>query len=215
MERRILILTIALIAILAVVNTTVYAYRWITGTITVGDATTATGAACTGFYSSADQSGIPLPTVGTNYNAPTYGGNTITVTPGNTVCQFTYNNTDYYLYESIQVSIPVTVGSWYIQDFYGFGYYSGSDPVYVYFRVDEDATDGGVLTTAYLIIRDTNGNELDRINLLTLGNMTDPLTLNPGGAFRLDLYIDAAAAGSVSFKVGVYVTQTSGEAPAP
>lgn len=211
MERKILLLTIALITILAVVNATVYAYRWMTGTITVGDATTATGAACTGFYSSADQENIPLPKAGTNAGHPTYGSNRILVTPGNTACRFNGHS----LYESINVELNITTGYWYIQDFYGFGYYQGSAPVYVYFRLEDDANDNGILETAILRLRNaTNDAYVNELDLLQ-GTMRGPIILNPGDALKLDLIINATSTGSVSFRVGVYVTQTSGEAPTP
>jgi hypothetical protein len=210
-DRRLLLLTVAVIAVVGVVNATVYAYRWITGTINITGPDQATGAACTGFYSSSAQSGIDLPPAGTNYNAPTYGGNEISITPGNIVCQWTVGQNTYYLYESIEVTIPVTVGSWYIQDFYGFGYYRGTGSIYVYFRVDQAAS--SPLTTAYLIIRDSGGNEIGRIDLMTTGSMTSAITMSPGSGLRLDLYFDAGGTGTVTFKVGVYVTQESGEAP--
>lgn len=211
MDRRLLLLVVAVVALVGVVNATVYAYRWIQGTVTIAGPGQATGAACTGFYSSTEQ-GIPntyLPEVGKNYNAPTYGTNTITVTPGNVVCTFD----SYNLYESIEVTIPITVGSWYIQDFYGFGYYRGTGSVYVYFRVDETNL-SSLLTTAYLIIRDTRGGEIARLNLLELGNQTSTaIELSSGSGLRLDLYFDASDTGTVSFKVGVYVTQEPSEAP--
>ncbi len=207
MERKILLLTIALITILAVVNATVYAYRWIQGTVTIAPPDQATGAACTGFYSSVDQRGIDLPPAGTNFNAPTYGTNQIIITPGRIVC--TWNG--YELYESIEVIIPVTVGSWYIQDFYGFGYYNGTDPVYVYFRVDE-AISNPIISRAILRIR-SGEIVLAELNLLEAGAISPQLTLNPGGGWQLDLFIDASGAGSVTFKVGVYVTQEAGEMP--
>ena len=217
MDRRLLLLVVAVVALVGVVNATVYAYRWITGTVEVAGPGAATGAACTGFYSSRAQSGINLPSVGTNYNAPTYGTETISVTPGDVVCQ--WGTRPYELYESIEVEIPITVGSWYIQDFYGFGYKgtTGTDPtVYVYFRVD-GAADSGILTKAYLIIRDTSGNEIASLDLLTLGDQTSAIELSPGDGLRLDLYFDAkstiTSTVKVSFKVGVYVTQESGEAP--
>jgi hypothetical protein len=217
MDRRLLVLLVALVAIVGVVNATVYAYRWMTGTVNVAGPGYAEGAACTGFYSSTEQN-IPetyLPNVGTNYNAPTYGENTITITTGDIVCTWTVDTTTYRLYESIEVTIPVTVGSWYIQDFYGFGYYRGSDKVYVYFRVEDDATDYGILTTAYLIIRRPDGTEIARLNLLTRGDQTSAIELSPGQGLRLDLYFDARGTGTVTFKVGVYVTQEPGEAPSP
>jgi len=57
-----------------------------TGTVNISGPSGVTGAACTGFYSSAVQSGIDLPGVGTNYNAPTYGSYGISVTPGAVTC---------------------------------------------------------------------------------------------------------------------------------
>ena len=217
MDRRLLLLVVAVVALVGVVNATVYAYRWITGNITISGPSGVTGAACTGFYSSADQSGIDLPSVGTNLNAPTYGENTIKVTPGDVVCNWTKDVTEYKLYESIEVTIPITVGSWYIQDFYGFGYYSGTDQVYVWFRLEDDATDGSYLTTAKLVIYkvDSSGTVtyVDELDLLgSSGSYVSAGSLNQGEAFRLDLRFDAASAGTVSFKVGVYVSQEN-EAP--
>jgi len=223
MDRRLLLLVVAVVALVGVVNATVYAYRWITGTVTIEGSDQATGAACTGFYSSEDQRGIDLPSVGTNYDAPTYGENTISVTPGNVVCQWTdrEGNTR-YLYESITVNIPITVGSWYIQDFYGFGYYGAStDPtVYVWFRLEDPADDDGYLTTAKLVIYkvDSEGNVQYVAELNLLGDSGDYVSagsLSPGEAFRLDLRFDADKAGEVSFTVGVYVSQESEEPVTP
>jgi hypothetical protein len=215
MDRRLLLLVVAVVALVGVVNATVYAYRWLTGQIIVSGPTEARGAACTGFYSSAAQSDITLPAAGTNYNAQTYDGYTITVTPGDVVCQWTIGTKTYYLYESIKVNIPVTVGSWYIQDFYGFGYNgtTGDPTVYVWFRVEETNL-SSLLTTAYLIIRAPDGTEVDRLDLSSTGNMIGSFTLSPGSGWRLDLYIDAANSGTASFKVGVYVSQ-SAETPGP
>jgi len=105
MDRRLLLLVVALVALVGVVNATVYAYRWITGTVNIAEPTEARGAACTGFYSSADQRGITdyLPSAGTNNNAPTYGEETISVTPGDVVCNWTKDGTEYKLYESVEV----------------------------------------------------------------------------------------------------------------
>ena len=217
MDRRLLVLVVAVVALIGVVNATAFAYRWMTGTVNISGPSGVTGAACTGFYSSANQSDIDLPGVGTNYNAPTYGTKTIKVTPGDVTCQWTVGTTTYELYESIDVNIPVTVGSWYIQDFYGFGYYNGTGPVYVWFRLEDDATEGSYLTTAKLVIYkvDSSGtvtyvNELDLLG--SSGTLVSAGSLNPGEAFRLDLSLDAASAGTVSFKVGVYVSQED-EAP--
>ena len=210
MNRKLILVLIAIVVLVGVVNATIYAYRWLTGQIIVSGPTEAKGVACTGFYSSAAQSDITLPAAGTNYNAQTYDGYTITVTPGDVVCQWTIDTTTYYLYESIEVSIPVTVGSWYIQDFYGFGYNgtTGDPTVYVWFRVEETNL-SSLLTTAYLIIRAPDGAEVGRLDLTSTGNMIGSFTLSPGSGWRLDLYIDAANSGTASFKVGVYVSQSA------
>ncbi len=215
MDRRLLLLVVAVVALVGVVNATVYAYRWMTGNITISGPGGAIGAACTGFYSSAAQSGIDLPNVGTNYNAPTYGTNTITVTHGDVVCQWTVDSSTYNLYESITVTIPITVGSWYIQDFYGFGYKgtNGDQAVYVWFRVEETNV-SSLLTTAYLIIREPDETVVNKLDLSSAGNMIGSFTLSPGSGWRLDLYIDAANSGTASFKVGVYVSQRA-ETPRP
>jgi len=210
MDRRLLLLVVAVVALVGVVNATVYAYRWMTGTVNIAGPGQATGAACTGFYSSANQSGIEsfLPKVGTNYDAYTYGSNRILVTPGNIVCTFD----SYKLYESIEVEIPITVGSWYIQDFYGFGFKNESGyPVYVYFRVEQAATG---LSTAYLKIY-KSGSLVASLDLTNSGVQTSAITLNPNEALRLDLHINSTSTGTVSFTVGVYVTQEYGESPSP
>ena len=212
MDRRLLLLVVALVALVGVVNATVYAYRWMTGTVKIAGPGQATGAACTGFYSSADQSGINLPSVGTNYDAPTYGSYRISVTPRDVVCQWTVGSSTYNLYESITVNINVTVGSWYIQDFYGFGFKNESgDPVYVYFRVEQAATG---LSTAYLKIY-KSGSLVTSLDLTNSSDQTNAITLNPNEALRLDLHINSTSTGTVSFTVGVYVTQESDESPSP
>jgi len=212
MDRRLLVLLVALVAIVGVVNATVYAYRWMTGTVDIAPAGEAGGAACTGFYSSTEQSGISptyLPEVGTNYNAPTYGTNTISVTPGDVVCQ--WGTRPYRLYESITVYIPITVGSWYIQDFYGFGYYNGTVPVYVYFRLEDNAADDSYLSTAKLIVykvSDSTTTLVGQYDLLSSSGTQWYITsLSSGEALRLDLRFDAANSGRVSFRIGVYVSQ--------
>jgi hypothetical protein len=91
MDRRLLVLIVAAVALIGVVNATVFAYRWMTGTVQIAPAGEAGGAACTGFYSSVDQPDISgyLPPAGSNAGAPTYGSNSIRVTPSNPVCQWT------------------------------------------------------------------------------------------------------------------------------
>jgi len=220
MDRRLILLVVALVALVGVVNATVYAYRWITGKVQIAPASEAGGAACTGFYSSAVQPDISgyLPPAGTNYNAPTYGTETISVTPGDVVCQWTNETSgnQVQLYEGIDVSIPITVGSWYIQDFYGFGYYNGTDPVYVYFRLEDNAADDSYLSTAKLIVykvSDSTTTFVGQYDLLSSSGTQWYITsLSSGEALRLDLRFDATRAGTVSFTVGVYVSQEN-EAP--
>jgi len=206
--------------VLGAVNATVFAYRWMQGTVTVEGPTAARGVACVGFYSSAaPQSGIPqtyLPEAGTNYNAPTYGDKKITVTPGQAVCQWTVDTTTYSLYEGITVSVPITVGSWYIKDFYGFGYYgTASDPkvVYVYIKVEQPITDQKI---AYANLTLYNARTYDKVAVIDLktGSVTrSPITLSPGDGLQLDLYINATGTATVTFKVGFYVAYSNSEAP--
>jgi hypothetical protein len=220
MDRRLLVLIVAVVALIGVVNATAFAYRWMTGNITISDASSARGIACTGFYSSADpdQSGIDLPEVGTNYNAPTYGGNTISVTPGDSVCEWTVGSSTYKLHESITVDIPVTVGSWYIKDFYGFGYHGSTDDpstVYVTFKLEEPVSDITAISNAYLIIKSSDGStEIGRLDLVS-GTTIGPFSLSRNSAWRLDLRFNATSTSTdpVSFTVGVYVSLSSTESP--
>ncbi|MEM3346293.1 MAG: hypothetical protein QXR36_02555 [Desulfurococcaceae archaeon] len=231
MDRRILLLSVGLVAMLAVVNATVFTYRWLTGTVLVYGPEAAAVHGCVGFYSTMHD-GVPrglLPIVGTNYNAPILGtGATVMVTRGDVVCQIRESITEeevyyYYLYESISAVFNVTVGSWYIQDFYGFGYYAESttapNPVYVYLRVE--STDMSyVATNATLIVfkyDKTTGQWVyaASLDLLSQGAMTTAIELPVNSSLRLDLYIDAYTTGTGTFKVGFYVTPEAGEAPAP
>ena len=213
-DRRLLVLIVAAVALIGVVNATAFAYRWIQGTINVYGPEKAAGIACVGFYSSADQPDILgyLPPAGTNYKAPTYGNNKIEVTPSNPVC--TWSN--YNLYEGISVNIPITNGTWYIQDFYGFGYYSPNandpDPVYVTFRVSQPITHENI-TSATLRLRNASNpsNVIAQINLITGSvDVTQPLTLSRNNAWKLDLIINATGtASNVQFNVDVYVSPSS------
>jgi len=217
-KRRTLVTALAVAAMLTILvaNATVFAYRWIDGTVSVAPADQAEGAACTGFYSSSEQSGIPLPVAGTNYNATTYGNNSIKITPNTAVCTFTYGGSTYNLYESISFEANITVGTWVFKDIYGFGYNgtAGTDPVvYVYLKVEEPINDTTVVDVANLTVYYSNGTLAATLDLTTSGSVTSAIALNPGDALQLDLFISAASAGNVTFKVGFYVTQEEGEAP--
>jgi len=214
MEKRsaLIVSAILLTAIVAVVNAAAFAYRWMDATANVAGATDARGAACVGFYSSIAQSGITLPEAGTNYQAATYGGNSISVTPGDVVCEWTSGGRTYRLYESITVSLPLTVGSWYIRDLYGFGYYatSGSPAVYVWIKVEEPVSGSGVQTAKLILYK--AGAKVAEIDLTTTATY-GPYTLYPGEAFQLDLHFDTDTAKTYSFKVEFYASQQSAEAP--
>jgi len=205
---------ILLTALVAVVNAAAFAYRWMQATANVAAATNARGAACVGFYSSIAQPGITLPEAGTNYEAITYGGdvNKIEVTPGNVVCQWMIDSQVYKLYESITVSLPLTVGSWYIRDLYGFGYNAteGSSPVYVWIKVEQPVS--GV-QTAKLILYKSGYRVAEAEVDLTATGIYGPITLNPGEALQIDLLFDTDTAGTYSFKVGFYASEQYNEAP--
>jgi len=213
MKRFVPVIALVIAAIvLAAVNATAFAYRWIQGTVNVAGPTEARGAACVGFYSSGSEKSYGgLPAAGTNYNAPTYGDKTISVTHGQTVCQWTVDTSTYYLYEGITVNVPITVGSWYIKDFYGFGYYGGTTgTTYVYIKVEQPIV--GPITVANLTLYKANTNTKVATVDLKSGTITGPITLNPGDALQLDLFINATAETTAKFKVGFYVSQKQ-EAP--
>jgi len=214
-RRKIIPLAIGLLlASLVVVNAAVFAYRWMKVDITVYPPTKASGAACTGFYSSEEQSDITqfLPEAGTNYNAETYGGYTISVSKGNVVCRWGSGAT-YELYESIEVSMNLTSGSWYIKDLYGFGYKgSVSDPtVYVWIKVEQPVS--GVNYAYLQVYNASTGGSVVNVSLTTGGTSYGPYPMLPGKAFQLDLNISIANPGDYSFKVGFYVSKQNEEGP--
>uniref|UniRef100_A0A7C5Z0N1 Uncharacterized protein n=1 Tax=Ignisphaera aggregans TaxID=334771 RepID=A0A7C5Z0N1_9CREN len=198
--------------VVAAVNAAAFAYRWMQVTVNVAGSEEARGVACVGFYSSSAQSGIPLPNAGTNYQATTYGTNEISVTPGLAICTWS----SYSLYESITVVAPLTVGSWYIKDLYGFGYNAtdGSTPVYVWIKVENAADESGIVEAKLILYNAETGGYVGEIDLKTTGLKTmTPITLNPGDALQLDLRIKASTTATASFEVGFYVSQQSSEEP--
>jgi len=88
----------------------------------------------------------------------------------------------------------------------------------VWFRLEDPATDGEYLTTAKLVIYNVTSSVTTYVGELDLLSSTGTLlyagSLNPGGALRLDLLLDARSSGTVSFRVGVYVSQEY-ESPSP
>ncbi|MGC9149474.1 MAG: hypothetical protein ACP5GI_08580, partial [Sulfolobales archaeon] len=134
--------------------------------------------------------------------------------PGNIVCQWTSGTTTYKLYESIEVSMTVTSGSWYIRDLYGFGYKGsvGSDPtVYVWIKVENPISPTSGVYHAYLIVYKA-GTQVAKIDLTT-GETYGSYSLSPGEAFQLDLDISIYNTGTnqvtYSFKVVFYVSQST------
>lgn len=205
-------IVLAVVASLILANAAVFAYRWVNGNLTAAPVTEGRGAACVGFYSSVAQPNINLPTAGTNYNAPAYGGNSLSITPGDTVCQWTVNGTTYRLYESITVNVPLVVGSWYIKDFYGFGYRgtSGDIPIYVTIVIEDALTDGEFRGSASLEIRRAgSGSLLGDMSLVTLGS-TGPFVLQPGEAFILSLKFDVQEpTQNANFRVAFYASHSN------
>lgn len=192
-----------------VANATVFAYRWFSGALHVYPANMATGAACTGFYTSVGNEfqGIPLPPVGTNAFAPVYGNVYLQPTVGRVVCQFTHNGNTYPLYESVSFEFNITVGNWYFKDIYGFGYWNPGGPtVYVFLKVEDTVT---VPEEAKLIVYKGN-NYVGELNLKNLGD-TLSVTLNHGEALRLDIRISSLnysyGGGGDTFRIGFYVSQ--------
>jgi hypothetical protein len=213
MKRYTTIIAMLIIAIaVAAVNAAAFAYRWMQITVDVKSASQARGAACVGFYSSEKQSGIStyLPEAGTNYNAKTYYNQSITVHEGQAVC--TWNG--YSLYEGITVSLPITVGSWYIKDFYGFGYNgTGNTPVYVWIKVEDPADESGISNAMLIFYNATTKDHVTNIDLTTSGLATPTaIKLYPGQALQLDLFINATQQVTATFKVGFYASQEN-EAP--
>lgn len=161
--------------------------------------------ACAGFYSSSEQFGINLPLAGTNYNALIHSARRLSVVHGNATCYWVYGGRTFSLYESIEVTVPVTNGLVYIQDFYGFGYKGNTNKdtdIYVWFKLNQ-TTMGSIASSAYVRMYYHKGEsywELDLIN----GTMIGPIRLSPGQALKLDLLIKATTTGIGKFVIELY-----------
>ncbi|MCS7107481.1 MAG: hypothetical protein NZ902_05210 [Acidilobaceae archaeon] len=197
-NRYVVAAALLLVALAISANATAFVYRWLVGQVNIlqDDPDQARGILCTGFYSSAAQEGINLPSAGTNYNAPTFVGQGIQVTPGAVECRWLHNNRQYALYESIQASFSLTVGNWYIKDFYGFGYYqrNPNDPgqVYVSFRVANALNEAAGIVEARLFVYNAQNNQqVANLDLKVPSGFTQPIALPANGAFRLSLYIES------------------------
>ncbi|MEM4532347.1 MAG: hypothetical protein QXU89_01665 [Desulfurococcaceae archaeon] len=210
MNRKFLLITTAFIVLFSIVNSSVFVYRWMISTVTVVEPSKAEGIACTGFYSVIDQRGIEeyLPPAGSNAYTITYGTNTINIIPGRTVCILNPGEAiEYVLYESIYVEIPITVGYWYIHDFYGFGYYSKIRGVSINITlVVEESVDPTILAEAKLVIYKAGTNEyIGELNLTNTGEYLS-IILYPYEALRLDLVFNAINPGITGFRVGFQLT---------
>jgi hypothetical protein len=134
------------------------------------------------------------------------------------VCQWTVDATTYKLYEGITVDVPITVGSWYIKNFYGFGYNgTATDPlVYVYIKVEQSIDDTNIVVANLILYNASASAEVAEVAVidLTTKSVTGPIMLRPGNGLQLDLQINATRTGtpSATFKVGFYVSQKE-EAP--
>ncbi|MCX8196582.1 MAG: hypothetical protein N3F67_05885 [Acidilobaceae archaeon] len=213
-SRYLLTAALALVLLVVVANATAYAYRWISGNVVVAPPERAQGAACTGFYSEyADRGDNPLPNLGTNYDAPTYGDKRISVTPRTVVCEYTYGDHTFYLYESIEVRVPITVGTWWIKDFYAFGYYGNGYEGYVYVYIKVKSTISGVkFDRAELkVYHYTRDNRVREVGAIDLKDSESSLFVEmaPGEALSLDLWLDPAegASGEAKFALHFYVSQ--------
>ncbi|MCX8195934.1 MAG: hypothetical protein N3F67_02505 [Acidilobaceae archaeon] len=211
-----MITKLAAIMILIVValgaNAASFVYRQMSGTAIIkGPADPSlVGTACVGFYSAAEQQAATavLPLRGTNYQAPTYGNNRLSVTPSGVICQVPTAGGTVYLYESISVSLPVTTGHWIIRDFYAVGYPSnrGGGTVYLYVRVSDVLGDAGepYFDIAKLWFYRHSDSLWSWVDLRYPGTFYIPLPLTAGDALWLELETKTRQAGSATFRVELY-----------
>ena len=191
---------LAVAALTAFVAASAFTYRWMEAEVSIN------APMCIGFYSSIDQPGIPLPTAGTGYNAPTANGDHISVKPGAVACEWSSGSRTYRLYESISMSLPLTPNPWYLKDVYGFGYNGTAKdpPVYVYVKVE---TPISKVEKAELILVNASTDDIVAKIDLTKADTYGPIVMNPGTALKIDLWIYAKTKGDYTFKVGFYATE--------
>jgi len=234
-DRRWIALAVVLFAAsLAVVNATVFAYRYLTGSVSAVASTGLTnetaaelGAACTGFYINNATTGdtiandTVLPTAGTNnedyVNTNTTSWLGVKVDFSNAVpsCQWEDGVGINTLYESATVYLNVSAGTWYVKDFLGFGYplldpAVQPDPVYVTVKPTQALSNANITSAEVLIY--ANGTLIGTVDLTNTSSSVS-FQLSPGDGVQLDLRVRAI--GEVSdagFELGFYVSTTS-EAP--
>jgi hypothetical protein len=218
-------------ASLAVVNATVFAYRYLSGTVEAVASTglyassaARLGAACTGFYILGASSGDTiantsvLPSGGTNYYNTINTGSQwlgVKVDFNNAVpaCEWTDNAGTNTLYESASVYLNVSSGTWYVKDFLAFGY-PLLDPntqpatIYVTIKPTTVLSDPNI-ASAELIIYDDSGTQVGTIDLTSAASSAQ-VTLSPGKGIQLDLRIRATGpVTGANFELGFYVATTS------
>jgi len=224
-----LIAIIMIAASMAIVNATVFAYRYLSGSVNAvastglnADQAAALGAACSGFYIKGAPSGntisndTVLPDGGTNNNnvintGTAWLGVKVDFTNSEPACQWSDNSGTNTLYESATVYLNVSTGTWYIKDFLAFGYPHIKDtmpsPIYVTIKPTTVLNDPNIAEARLLIYKN---NVLERTIDLTSSSSSEPVQLNPGDGLQLDL--ELRATGTVSnaaFNVGFYVATTN------
>jgi hypothetical protein len=232
MEKKHAILAaLALVAALAVVNATVFAYRTLYGQVKVTDATSNQdentiiqfGAACAGFYINDGETqdtigddGL-LPTAGTNNQAtianPSNGWYGVKVELGEKACEWTNTTSSKTntLYASATVYINVTQGKWLFKDILGFGYPKGFQPSPIYVTpVVSTPLDDSDITNARLILYDANTNskvlEID-LKTGTVISGSTPLTLSDGQGYRINIELEASGTVNLDkFTIDFYVS---------
>lgn len=210
MRRYVPLLVVAMAAIAAVVNATVYTYRSLSLSASVTtDTTSVEGSACTGFYYSTSSYG-GLPAAGTNYNAEEWGTNTVSVTLQDpTTCSWTDGTNTYELKTGVSISIHPSLGEWYYKDIVGFGYKGGAEDPTVYVFVDVETASGA--DYAYLVVY-KDGTKVGEYDLTATGLISGSIPLDPNQALKLSLKLKYSTQSSDTIDLGFYVSQEN-EAP--
>ncbi len=226
-------------ASLAVVNATVFAYRYLQGSVEVVASTGLTkseaaqlGAGCTGFYIFGASSGNTiidnvLPSGGTNHdNQINTGTNWLGVKvdfndiPASCSWSSDTGTGTNTLYSGAKVYLNVSQGTWYVKDFLAFGYPELDTtvqpaPIYVTIKPTAVLSDPNIVEAKLILYKvDSSGNVLaSKVIDLTSSTSSAQLDLNPGQAIQLDLKITATGTVTgASFEVGFYAA-TANEAP--
>jgi hypothetical protein len=235
-SRKWLALAVVLFAAsLAVVNATVFAYRYLQGNVEVVASTGLTnetaaqlGAGCTGFYILGTASGDTitnssvLPEGGTNYDnqintGTDWLGIKVDFTGIPASCSWSDGTGTNTLYSGAKVYLNVSQGTWYVKDFLAFGYplldpAVQPAPIYVTIKPTTVLSDPNIAAAQLLVYDADTGALLATIDL-TSSTSSAQIQLSPGQGVQLDLKVTATGTVTgASFEVGFYVATTS-EAP--